>query len=94
MASILAELEDLPRFTGRETPQERLAAIEDYLVRLKDTLRYTLGSQDNRSSTGAGVTNAEAEKIQAALTQINAQLGSLSGRMTSAEERIRRLEDA
>lgn len=41
---------DFPSFTGRESPQEMISKLTDYLFKLTNQLKYTLQNLDTSKS--------------------------------------------
>lgn len=86
---------DLPNLTGKETPQEQIRKLWNYLVQMRQGLLYALRnlSAENFSTSalqqltdGAKVEVSEKlDLMQAALSQLSSKVDSISGRVSSVE---------
>jgi len=95
---------ELPSFTGRESPQEQIRKMFNYLVQLKQSLQYSLRNltADNFNTSalqtlteGANVEVArKLNLMQSAITQVSNKADIISGRQSDADDRIAALEES
>lgn len=91
-----------PAFTGKEKKEDQIKLIQDYLLILKQTLRYILRNLSIKNFSSAGLeelTNEATAKLAQELQTLRSQLSSVAGtvgrlgsRLTGAEEEITYLQ--
>ena len=86
---------NFPTFTGKETPQQQIAALHNYMYQLREGLQYSLQNLTAENFNAAALQNlSETQKNEVAnqlqqvynlMNQLSAELNSLSGRVAGIE---------
>lgn len=96
MPSNLSMLSDnFPAFTGRETTEEKVETIQDYLFQLLENLRYTLGNldEDNFNEGGLeGLAQIITKPLVVQLGEMGEGMASLSVTMEGIATRVDDIE--
>ncbi|MBQ7346111.1 MAG: hypothetical protein IJW45_08665 [Oscillospiraceae bacterium] len=80
-SNILAMDDNFPSFTGKESPQQQIMAIHDYLFQLRTGLQYSLNnlSKDNFNAAALEQMNeSQKSEVTKELQQVYAKLNQLS----------------
>lgn len=95
---------NFPSFTGEESPEQQIRALHNYLFQLREGLQYSLQNLTSDNFNAAALkdlTDAQKtevtdmlEKVYNTLNQMSAEIDSLSGRVTGAENLSGRMSAA
>lgn len=87
-----------PTFTGKESPEQQIGALHNYLFQLREGLQYSLQNLTSENFNEAAWQNIqesqkneitrEMEKVYAALNQLSGTVTRLTGRVSDAEKEI------
>ena len=96
MPSVLFTLDNqLPSFTGNESPQQQIKKLYDYLVQLKQSLQYSLRNLTAENFNAAALDSLTAGaklELEQTLSLMQAAVGQLSSKVDSISARIGALE--
>ncbi len=91
-----------PTFTGKETTDQKITALQNYLYKMREGLQYSLQNltAENFNSTAwdkvteeqKDKVTQEVQRMYALMNQLNARLESIAGRMTTMEDSYGKLE--
>lgn len=90
----------LPERTGRETVEQRLAALEETVPRLLEALQYTLSNLGTENFNTAALSRllspirARIDGADGSIAQLSLDADALQTRLTSAEGNVAALEQA
>lgn len=86
---------NFPTFTGKETPQQQIAALHNYMYQLREGLQYSLqnltaenfnaAALQNLSETQKNEVASQLQQVYNLMNQLSAELDSLSGRVAGVE---------
>lgn len=86
---------NFPTFTGKETPQQQIAALHNYMYQLREGLQYSLqnltaenfnaAALQNLSETQKNEVASQLQQVYNLMNQLSAELNSLSGRVAGIE---------
>lgn len=86
---------NFPTFTGKETPQQQIAALHNYMFQLREGLQYSLQNLTVENFNAAALQNlSDAQKNEVAnqlqqvynlMNQLSGELNRLSGRVAGVE---------
>ena len=88
----------LPERTGRETVEQRLAALEETVPRLLEALQYTLSNLGTENFNAAALSRllspirARIDGADGSIAQLSLDADALQTRLTSAEDNVAALE--
>lgn len=95
-SNLLSIDQGFPSFTGKESPQQQIQALHNYLYQLREGLQYSLqnltaanfnaSAWENIQEDQKGQVAADIQKIYGALNQLNTQLISLAARVAGVED--------
>ena len=86
---------ELPSFTGKETPQEQIRKMFNYLVQMKQSLQYALRNltADNfNASALQTLTDGAKVEVSEQLTLMQTAISQMSGKLDTLSARISGLE--
>ncbi len=93
-----------PTFTGKESPQEQIRALHNYMFQLREGLEYMLQNltTQNFNTTAweqveegqKDAVQQEVQKVYKLAVQINQKVEDLAGRTKTVEDNVKMLEGA
>lgn len=86
---------DFPSFTGKETPEQQIQALHNYLYQLREGLQYSLQNLTDKNFNAAALQSltdaqknevtTQLEKVYALLNQASTEIDNLSSRVSGVE---------
>lgn len=93
---------NFPTFTGEETEEEQIQQLVNYLYQLRESLQYSLQNLSKENFNAAALDNLtkeasqavaeELQKVMNALSQLNAEISGMQGKLGGMETSIEELK--